>query len=256
MNRFRASALITALAIVPVTPVEHASAQSVDRDAEQVTRARPGQAIDAERPNAASSDTSGRATIWLPTYGFGMYLGGGALGLRRSVRDREGIDSPKAGLLGWTATLWRHLFLDVGFGLSWASDRIPFEETACSVYDPSECNTTSSTVFGLIGWAKLGPQLRILVPLSSDGVDIAIRTSAGVRGISLTRSAHVRSACSNCREDGIGLSGTFVAPELELAYAFGKTDAGAFGARVAYEHYLSGDFAHGLWLTAFFDGYW
>ncbi|HEY1536254.1 MAG TPA: hypothetical protein VGF76_19670 [Polyangiaceae bacterium] len=194
----------------------------------------------------------------MPRFAVGLYLSGGGLAIKAPVRDREAIGSPAGGQFGLSLTLWRYLFQDTGFGVVKATDRRPFSETACSSASGGDCSTDQSSITGVTGWFKLGPQLRLFVATGHrDALELALRGGFGVRGLSLSRSAGHAGMCLDCREDHVAAgAGFMLSPEAETAYAFGsQADSGAVGVKVTYEDYLTGDVTHGLWISGFFEGF-
>lgn len=212
-----------------------ASAQSgtVDLDAPM-----PG---DAERAFASTPDKPGFTSIWIPPFAFGTHLGGASVRLEPETREHDGIESASAVIWGFMATLWRFAHIDAGVGLATAEDREW---------------TNDSEVTGYVGWLKLGPQLRLLLPVSGDAIDIALRASVGAEAWGLTRSSTAQPGCSDCGEQNIGLGGVYVSPEVDLAYAWGSAErSNAVGLKLAYERFVTGDLVDGLRLSLLVESY-
>jgi hypothetical protein len=192
----------------------------------------------------------------MPRAGFGIYAGGGGVALKPSVLAREGMGQPTGIALGFSGFGWRYLFADLGLGWLWATDRAPFEETACEL-STGMCGTTESSIDGFMGWAKVGPQLRFFLPVGDSALELALLCGVGVRGFSLSREAKHGGVCDDCRSEHVAAGGgLLVSPEADLAYAFGShSDSGALGVKIAYERYLWSDADYGLWVSGFFEAY-
>jgi hypothetical protein len=211
-----------------------ASAQSGGVDVEAPM---PG---DEERAFALTSDEPRFTSIWIPPFAFGTHLGGASVRLKPETREHDGLDSASAVIWGFMATFFRFAHVEAGVGLATAEDREW---------------TNESEVTGFLGWLKLGPQLRLLLPVSGDAIDVAVRASVGAQAWGLTRSSTAQ-ACSDCDEQSIGLGGVYVSPEIDLAYAWGSEKrSNAVGLKFSYERFVTGDLVDGLRLSLFVESY-
>ncbi len=195
---------------------------------------------DGDHPFGASSDPPRFTSIWIPPYAFGTYLGGASVRLEQATRERDGVDSASAVIWGFMATLWQFTHVDAGVGLATAEDREW---------------TNDSEVTGFLAWLKLGPQLRLLLPVEGDALDVALRASLGAQTWSLTR-ASTQSSCRDCEEESIGLGGLYVSPEIDLAYAWGSEKrANGVGLKFSYERFVTGDLVDGLRLCLLVESF-